>query len=326
VTDINEEFLISVNELKVGDQIGAGGYGVVYRAQWRTTEVAVKMLKHDLATEKLVFLKESALMFKLRHPNIVCIMGIVIDPSICIVTEYCINGDVANLMWNKNYVVEPEHIRKICLDTCRGLVYLHAANIIHRDLKSRNLLIDKDWNIKVADFGLARTLDDDVTMTSCGTPSHVAPEIINHLQYSYKADVYSFGICLYEICVRQKPYGDLPGLHVAAAVAKEGFRPEIPPTLDPMWHNLMCCCWDQVPENRPDFERLVEILSDLDCPPPQKKKPWHVSGEKGHVKQNIDYKKVDTNDPNWRIKQHQINHSDVSFSLNADVQVLYKPL
>jgi len=219
------------------------------------------------------FVKECSLMLNLRHPNVVSLMGVVYNPRLCIVTEFCARGDVAAVTLDPKFTIEPEHIRKICLDTCRGLTYLHGANVIHRDLKSRNLLIDKAWNIK--DFGLARAFDEQPgTMTACGTPTHAAPEVIKHLHYTTKADVYSFGICLWEMCARQEPYEAIPGFQVIVAVATKRMRPKIPNNTDPKFANLIRRCWTEDPEMRPDFQELVEIFEEMQLPPPTKKMPY----------------------------------------------------
>jgi len=267
--------LINVNELTVRETIGSGSFAVVYHGYWRKTEVAIKMLQNNIKNEKISFVKECSLMLNLRHPNVVSLMGVVLNPRLCIITEYCGRGDVAAVALDTKFTIEPEHIRKICLDTCRGMTYLHGANVIHRDLKSRNLLIDKGWNIKVADFGLARAFDEQPgTMTACGTPTHAAPEVIKHLHYTAKADVYSFGICLWEVCARQEPYESIPGFQVIVAVATKKMRPKIPTNTDPKFANLIRRCWTEEPDNRPEFHELVEIFEAMNLPIPTKKMPY----------------------------------------------------
>uniref|UniRef100_A0A6B2L7H3 Protein kinase domain-containing protein n=1 Tax=Arcella intermedia TaxID=1963864 RepID=A0A6B2L7H3_9EUKA len=275
--------------------IGSGSFAVVYRGYWRKTEVAIKMLQNNIKNDQNNFLKETSLMLNLRHPNVVTLMGIVSRPKLCIVTEFCSRGDVAAIMLDEEYIVESEHIRKICLDTCRGMTYLHGENVIHRDLKARNLLIDKDWNVKVADFGLARAYNDQPgTMTACGTPTHAAPEVIKHLHYTGKADVYSFGICMWEMCVRKEPYETIPGFQVIVAVATKRMRPKIPATLDSRWSSLIRQCWTEDPELRPPFQELVELFEQMKFTTPLKKMPYKESTKNSFTPSNSPLRKSST--------------------------------
>uniref|UniRef100_A0A6B2L8V8 Protein kinase domain-containing protein n=1 Tax=Arcella intermedia TaxID=1963864 RepID=A0A6B2L8V8_9EUKA len=272
-----------MDDLQIHEMIGSGSFAAVHRGYWRKTEVAVKMLQSKVKNEKSSFLKETTLMLNLRHPNIVSLMGVVWSPRLCIITEFCTRGDVAQVMLDPAYIVEPEHIRRICLDTCRGMTYLHGENVIHRDLKARNLLIDKDWNVKVADFGLARSFNEQPgTMTACGTPTHAAPEVIKHLHYTTQADVYSFGICIWEMCVRQEPYESIPGFQVIVAVATKRMRPKIPPTIDSTWASLIRRCWAEDPDSRPQFQELVEFFVEMakKLPIPSKKMPYKLDPKK----------------------------------------------
>jgi len=141
-------------------------------------------------------------------------------PDLFLVTEYLVNGSIRELLDNKELLVEPEHIRRFCIDSCKGMAYLHSRKVIHRDLKTHNLLIDEYWNVKVADFGLSRFMIDlDTTMTACGTPSWAAPEVLRKQHYSQKADIYSFGICLWEMVTRLRPYANLTPYQVILSVA-----------------------------------------------------------------------------------------------------------
>lgn len=111
-------------------------------------------------------------------------------------------------------------------------------------------------------------------MTSCGTPSHAAPEVLRRSHYTKKADIYSFGITLWEICCRKEPYDSTPGFQVIVAVATKNRRPKLPPNLEPYWVNLIRRCWAENPDDRPDFEDLLDVFHKLILPLPTHPTPW----------------------------------------------------
>jgi len=158
------------------------------------------------------------------------------------------------------------------------MAYLHSMNVIHRDLKASNLLVDSDWTIKVADFGIAREGQEDVTMTmtACGTPAWAAPEVLQTQRYSLKADVYSFAICLWEMCTRDRPYEGTPPYQIVILVATQGLRPELNhPGFDIMkgFKTLIRLCWDEDPNKRPVFVDLIEEFKQMVCPTLQNENP-----------------------------------------------------
>jgi len=138
--------------------------------------------------------------------------------------------------------------------------YLHSFNIIHRDLKAANLLIGEDWSIKVADFGLSRILSNaqmTQTLTACGTISFSAPEVLRDQRYSVKADIYSFGVCLWSMFTRKRPYPKKTDAQIVIAVAIEGKRLGIPMKMPKEMTKLLKLCWQTEPKNRPSFEFLA---------------------------------------------------------------------
>ena len=139
---------------------------------------------------------------------------------------------------------------------------------MHRDLKSHNLLVDDAWRVKVADFGLSRMIEEHVsaTMTVCGTPCWTAPEVLRNQRYSIKADVYSFGICLWELYTRTAPYAGMTPFQVMYGVASSGMRPNINDDCPEPWRELMITCWAESPDDRPTFDVIAKTLQTMVLP------------------------------------------------------------
>ncbi|TKY61054.1 Serine/threonine-protein kinase EDR1 [Spatholobus suberectus] len=155
------EYDIPWDEIAMGERIGLGSYGEVYRGEWHGTEVAVKrFLYQDLSGESLEeFISEVQIMKRLRHPNVVLFMGAVTrPPNLSIVTEFLPRGSLYRLIHRPNNQLDERRRLRMALDAARGMNNLHNCTpvIVHRDLKSPNLLVDKNWVVKVCDFGLSR--------------------------------------------------------------------------------------------------------------------------------------------------------------------------
>lgn len=189
-------------------------------------------------------------------------------PEICIVMEYMHRGSLYKILHDPSIDLDWNLRKAMILDAARGMHYLHSSNpiVMHRDFKSHNLLVDSNWRVKVSDFGLSRMIEDQLsaTMTVCGTPCWTAPEVLRNQKYSVKADVYSFGIVMWEVCTRMDPYTGVAPFQVVVQVATSGLRPGIPPFCPQAWLELMTECWSENPERRPSFAEIVERLQNLD--------------------------------------------------------------
>ena len=142
--------------------------------------------------------------------------------------------------------------------------YLHSFQppILHRDLKSPNLLIDSSYALKISDFGLARVRARFQTMTgNCGTTQWMAPEVLAAEKYTEKADVFSYGVVVWETVTRQCPYEGLTQIQAALGVLNNNLRPTVPEHCPPLFKQLMTLCWASAPEQRPSFETVLEILN-----------------------------------------------------------------
>jgi serine/threonine protein kinase len=217
------EFEILWEDLIIGERIGQGSYGKVYRADWQGSDVAVKVfLDQDLKVEALdEFRREVAIMRRLRHPNVVLFMGAVtVPPNLSIVTEFCPRGSLYRLLHRPNRELDERRRVRMALDVVKGMNYLHRSSppIVHRDLKSPNLLVDKNWTVKVCDFGLSRLKHNTflTSKSSAGTPEWMAPEVLRNELSDEKSDVYSFGVILWELATLQQPWAGMNPIQVSS--------------------------------------------------------------------------------------------------------------
>jgi len=267
---INDPNAIPMHEIKNLVQIEKGSFGVIYEATWRGTKIAVKKLPANMSQKTLnEFYQEAALMRALRHPNILQYLGIAFSGTdICICMGFMEQGSLYRILHAENPTFSRSRIKSICLDTARGMTYLHEQHppIIHRDLKSHNLLVDKHWQVKVCDFGLSRITEQNQTMTACGTPSWTAPEVLRNERYTTKADVYGFGIVIWEMFARNDPFPGMPPFQIVFAVGTQKLRPRLDPSWPKEWVDLITRCWNEDPDQRPTFQEILVLLEDMSPP------------------------------------------------------------
>lgn len=267
---MNATFEVAPYEVQFGPQIGSGGFGVVFKAKFRGETVAVKKIHaHALSNINSIteFQSEVAVLCTLCHPHILRFVGACTKPpNLMIITEFMARGTLFDLLHQSQTRVTWPMRKKFALDTCKGMRYLHDSKLLHRDLKSSNLMLDKDFNCKVGDFGLTRISRGSaaVQMTGqCGTFQYMAVEVLANKPYSEKADVFSFGVLLWEMVARKLPYFGMQPMQVGIAVLQQGMRPPIPPKCPLPLAKLMQACWDNDPNRRPSFAQLVEALEAM---------------------------------------------------------------
>ncbi|KAN0024110.1 hypothetical protein ACTFIV_008506 [Dictyostelium citrinum] len=268
-TQIKDGKDIDIHQIKISVRIGKGNYGEVYLGTWRGSQVAVKKLPAHNLNENILkeFNREINLMKNLRHPNVIQFLGsCLIPPDICICTEYMPRGSLYSILHDQALQLQWSLLIKMMIDAAKGVIYLHNSTpvILHRDLKSHNLLVDENWKVKVADFGLSTIEQQGATMTACGTPCWTSPEVLRSQRYTEKADVYSFGIILWECATRQDPYFGIPPFQVIFAVGREGMRPPVPQNGPPKYIQLLIDCLNENPSHRPTMEQCLERLESID--------------------------------------------------------------
>jgi len=257
-----EDWELDQTEIIFQKKIGSGSFGEVWKGEWAGISVAIKkILVGQIGPKEIAaFRDEINIMTKLRHPNIVQFLGACLEPDLLLVTEFADRSSLFDVLsrpeltWDKS--------KKILMDVARGMLYLHTRNppIVHRDIKSLNILVTQDWKGVVADFGLTAIKSNQYLKTYCGSPAWTAPEVLRGQQYDESADVYSFGIVLWEVLSRKPPHEGMSPNVIIGKVISSAFRPPIP-NQSPSWYvTLMCRCWDDNPRARPSFVEIVEIL------------------------------------------------------------------
>ncbi|KAI4380274.1 hypothetical protein MLD38_006483 [Melastoma candidum] len=245
---------IKWDDLQIGERIGIGSYGEVYRADWNGTEVAVKkFLDQDFSGDALCQFKiEVEIMLRLRHPNIVLFMAAVTQsPHFSILTEFIPRGSLYKLLHRSNVRLNLKRRMLMALDVATGMNYLHTSHptIVHRDLKSPNLLIDNNWTVKVCDFGLSRIKHNTFlsSKSTAGTPEWMAPEVLRNEPANEKCDVYSFGVILWELVTMSIPWNGLNPMQVVGAVGFQNRHLEIPADAYPPVADIIQECWQTDP-------------------------------------------------------------------------------
>ncbi|KAJ6930797.1 serine/threonine-protein kinaseY46-like isoform X1 [Populus alba x Populus x berolinensis] len=252
--------------LKIGERIASGSCGDLYRGVYFGEDVAIKILRSEQlnGTQEEEFAQEVTILREVQHRNVVRFVGACTKfPHLCIVTEFMHGGSLYDYLHKNHNVLKLPQLLKFAIDVCKGMEYLHQNNIIHRDLKTANLLMDTQNVVKVADFGVARFQNQGGVMTAeTGTYRWMAPEVINHQPYDQKADIFSFAIVLWELVTAKIPYDSMTPLQAALGV-RQGLRPDLPHSAHPKLLDLMQRCWETVPDRRPSFSEITVELQTL---------------------------------------------------------------
>ncbi|XP_058054827.1 raf homolog serine/threonine-protein kinase Raf [Anopheles bellator] len=271
----DENWNIQAEEILIGQRIGSGSFGTVYKAHWHGS-VAVKTLnvKTPSPAQLQAFKNEVAMLKKTRHCNILLFMGCVSKPSLAIVTQWCEGSSLYKHIHVNETKFKLNTLIDIARQAAQGMDYLHAKNIIHRDLKSNNIFLHDDFSVKIGDFGLAtakvRWSGSQQSNQPTGSILWMAPEVIrmkDQNPYSFQSDVYAFGIVLYEMLTEQLPYNHINNKdQILFMVGCGKLRPDLTKVRSDCPQALKRCVEDCIKFNRderPLFRLLLNMLETM---------------------------------------------------------------
>ena len=264
--------------------VGAGRYGMVYKAFWPTLgkDIAVKRIEGDVDHEKC--LQEIKLWEKLDHKYIVKLYktdiveytkGHSVGYMVSLLMEYGENGslyDYLKAMQKARAAMSEELIVQWAKQMADALVYLRSQSVIHRDLKSSNIVLDKDYNIKLCDFGSSRYMSRTRCVSLHGTFAWMAPELMRgqticnvpKMGYTY-CDIYSYAMVLWEMVALDIPFRELENEYqIVFAVCQHGDRPQVPGHCPGYIKELITAGWDENPLKRPSLGEITHCLTTRD--------------------------------------------------------------
>ena len=263
----NEEWEIDRRTVRLMKRLGAGQFGEVWEGLWNsTTRVAVKTLKPGTMSPH-EFLQEAGLMKKLRHPKLIQLYAVCTsEEPIYIITELMKHGSLLDYLRGDGRKLQQPQLIDMTAQVAAGMAYLELQNYIHRDLAARNILVGEHLICKVADFGLARVIDEDIYEAHTGAKFPIkwtAPEAALYNRFTIKADIWSFGIVLYEVVTYGRfPYPGMTNAQTLEAL-QQGYRMPAPMGCPEKLYQVMLDCWRDQPETRPTFETLQWQLEEF---------------------------------------------------------------
>jgi serine/threonine protein kinase len=246
-------------------ELGSGVSATVYLGNVikTGTPCAVKVMtfKKLIGGALRAFEREVVVLSTIEHPALLRFIGAVDTPPFCIVTEWMAGGSLYQALHRPDFLNGTDRT-KIAIDVARGMHFLHSKLLVHRDLKSLNVLLTDKKQARVADFGTSRSVDDGTRMTgNVGTPHWMAPEVLNSTgMYDGKADVYSYAVMLWELVTSRIPYQGMEREEITANVAHGTLRPKIPAGVCPALRELMEAGWAQRPRDRPSFRQILNTF------------------------------------------------------------------
>ncbi|XP_005473673.1 kinase suppressor of Ras 2 isoform X3 [Oreochromis niloticus] len=276
-----QEWDIPFEQLEIGEMIGKGRFGKVFHGRWHG-EVAIRLIdiERDNEDQLKAFKREVMAYRNTRHENVVLFMGACMSPPhLAIITSFCKGRTLYSVVRDAKVVLDVNKTRQIAQEMVKGMGYLHAKGILHKDMKSKNVFYD-NGKVVITDFGLftisgvlqAGSRREDKLRIPNGWLCHLAPEIIQQLSpeteedklpFSKQSDVFAFGTIWYELHAREWPYKSQPAEVIIWQIGS-GMKPNLAQTgMGKEILDILLLCWAYKPEERPSFSKLVDLLEKL---------------------------------------------------------------
>jgi len=277
------EFIIDFQSVRIVKQIGHGSTCAVYVGWWSRgvndapQPVAVKRFFLESAFKREDFFRENLIHKKLKHPNVLELYAVTADPP-CSVTELMWQGSLYHLLQTDRDIPFCAALQ-FAIDAAEGMRYLHSEGVLHRDLKTLNLLVNDTGRVKVCDFGISR-LKASMMTTGAGSIQYMAPEVFVSAHYTEKSDIYSFAIILWELLSRETPYqkvsqfeswvegetssGRVPTEFMVMSEVRNGKRLLIPEGAPAVYAELIADCWAHDSQQRPGFPEILRRLREME--------------------------------------------------------------
>ncbi|POM83428.1 Protein kinase domain protein [Cryptosporidium meleagridis] len=302
---------IKMDDLMLEPATQRGSFGVVFKGRirsgiWSNKEVAVKRWKFDnesrISEEHFKSLEREVYAYRLlRHPNICSYIGVCLEPGFyAIITEYLTNGNLFELLYENKVVVSASDRLKISRQLCDAVSFIHHNNMVHRDIKTANIILDRSNNVKLCDFGQTRTMNiatktnppGVILDENGGSPRYMAPECFYiGKSIDEKSDIWAIACCLLEIFGGPIPFFEYSSNEeVINAIVVEKKKPKIPSWFHPSISNLLSKCFERKPSKRPSSYEVLMILNGINSE--------DIKRYGMNVKRNIDGNPVQGNNVN----------------------------
>ncbi|XP_047447046.1 kinase suppressor of Ras 2 isoform X3 [Mugil cephalus] len=276
-----QEWDIPFEQLEIGEMIGKGRFGKVFHGRWHG-EVAIRLIdiERDNEDQLKAFKREVMAYRNTRHENVVLFMGACMSPPhLAIITSLCKGRTLYSVVRDAKVVLDVNKTRQIAQEMVKGMGYLHAKGILHKDMKSKNVFYD-NGKVVITDFGLftisgvlqAGSRREDKLRIPNGWLCHLAPEIIQQLSpdteedklpFSKQSDVFAFGTIWYELHAREWPYKSQPAEVIIWQIGS-GMKPNLAQTgMGKEISDILLLCWAYKQDERPSFSKLVDLLEKL---------------------------------------------------------------